>query len=259
MRIKHVIFGLLMALLFASCGTEFRLASNFVAQSPQIQVAVYFPEAADLTYVVDDDGDYSHVLDSVDQNQFLDIMYAAYAEELRAYRLNVYVPDDPDYVQIDSLHWLIIVSKVEMQGLYTDYFDHLFDFVDVYDYSFSLNTVNVASWFDINDGAWHPTLFDEFNLTDGFNSWVTNNRKDGTQYHYQITPLKAADVYDYAVFLGKRYATYTYDYMMNRFVETEMGEKNQNPRFKLRWDPHEKEYYFQLDDDAFIELITETN
>ena len=259
MNIKNVIIGLVLAMVLASCGSEFRLAKQFVSQSPQTQVAVYFPEAADVTYMVDDKGDYSHVLDSVNQNQFLDIMYAADAEELRAYNLNVYVPDDPDRVQIDSLHWLIIVSKVEMQGLYTDYVDHLFDFLDVYDYSFSLNTVNVASWFDINDGEWLPTQFDEFNLNDDFASWVTDSRKDGTQYHYQITPLKAADVYNYAVFLGKRYATFTYDYMMNRFVETEMGEMNRYPRFKLRWNPHEKEFYYQLEDDAFIELKSETN
>lgn len=241
-------------LVFASCGTEFRLAKDFVAQSPQIQVAVYFPEAADVAFVVDDKGDYSHVLDSVDQNLFLDIMYAAYAEGMQNYKMNVYVPDNPDAVMTDSLHWLVIVTKVELQGLYTDYVDHLFDFVDEYDYSFALNTVNVASWFDVNDGEWHPTQYDEFNLKDDFKSWVTNSRQDGTQYHYEITPLKASDVYDYAAFLGKRYAALTFNYMMNRSVEQGMAKKSLYPRFKLRWDPNEQELYFQRDEEGFLEL-----
>ena len=257
MRIKNIFIGLLAVMFFASCGSEFRLANRFVAQSPQVQVAVYFPEAAEVKLVPDDSGEYSRVLDSVDQNQFLDIMYAAYAEELGAYHVNVYIPDNPDQVQVDSLHWLVVLSKVEMQGLYTDYVDQLFDFIDQYEYTFTLNTVNVASWFDVNDGEWHPTVFDEFNLRDEFESHVTNGKKNGTQYHYQITPLKAKDVYDFAVYLGRRYAAFTYDYMMNSFVENAMKPKNQVPRFKLRWDPREQGYYFQLEEEGFVELKTE--
>ena len=207
MKIKNIIIGLLAVMFFASCGSEFRLANRFVAQSPQVQVAVYFPEAAEVKLVPDDSGEYSRVLDSVDQNQFLDIMYAAYAEELGTYHVNVYIPDNPDQVQVDSLHWLVVLSKVEMQGLYTDYVDQLFDFIDQYEYTFTLNTVNVASWFD--------------------------------------------------VYLGRRYAAFTYDYMMNSFVENAMKPKNQVPRFKLRWDPREQGYYFQLEEEGFVELKTE--
>ena len=254
---KHII-GLLMAMLFASCSSEFRLAKTFIDSSDQVQVAVYFPEMADIAFVVNDEGEYPKVLDSIDQNQFLDIMYAAYAEELRAYKLNVYVPDDPERVQVDSLHWLVILSKVEMQGLYTEYVDHLYDLFDEYDYSFSLSKVNVASWFDMNDGEWQPTLFDEFNLQDDFRSWVTGNRRTGTKYHYEITPLKANDVYDFAVFLGKRYAAFTFDYMMNRSIQLKMAAKRKYPHFKLRWDPHGESYYFQMEEDGFIELKEES-
>jgi len=254
MKIKNILIGILMVLVFASCGSEFKLAKSFVSQSPEIQVAVYFPESADIVSVVNDEGEYPQVLDSVDQDQFLDIMYAAYAEELGAYQLNVYIPDDPDHVQVDSLHWLVILSKVELQASYVEYIDHLFDFMDEYDYSFTLNNVNVASWFDVNDGEWRPTLYDEFNLRDEFKSWVTEKRRAEAQYHYEITPLKTKDIYDYAVFLGKRYATFTYDYMMNHTIEQIMATERKYPRFKLRWDPHRKEFYFQPEEEAFIEL-----
>ena len=75
-------------------------------------MAVYFPEEAQVTFIEDSDGSYSRVLDSVDQNQFLDIMYEAYAEGLRSYGLDVYVPEDPENIQVDSLHWLVILSPV---------------------------------------------------------------------------------------------------------------------------------------------------
>jgi hypothetical protein len=254
MKIKHFIIGVILAMTLASCGTEFKLAKSFVDRSKDARVAVYFPEAVKVTLIQDKDGDYTQVLDSVNQNMFLDIMYAAYADALRHYGLDVYIPEDQDHVQVDSTHWLVILSNMEIQGLYTDYVDHLFDFTDEYDYTFALNTVNVASWFDINDGEWHPTLFDEHNLRDDFDSYVTHGWEQGTQYHYNITPLKTGDVYNYAVYLGKRYAEYTYDYMMNRYVVSEMAKNGKMARFKLRWDPDAKAYYFLPEEEEFIEL-----
>lgn len=233
------------------------MANRFVVDSKNTRVAVYFPEQAKVTLVQNEDGTCSKVLDSVDQNQFLDVMYEAYAEGLRAYGLDVYVPDNPDNIQVDSLHWLVILSQVEIQGLFTEYVDHLFDFDNDYDYSFSLNTVNVASWYDINAGEWLPTLFDEFNLRDDFNSYVSFSRENGTQYHYNITPLKAKDVYDFAVYLGKRQAVFTYNYMMNRYISLGMKAKKAEPRFKLRWDPDDKSFYLQMDEEGFIELPTD--
>lgn len=246
-----------MAMTLASCGTEFKLAKSFTEQSQHTRVAVYFPETVQVTLIQDKEGDYSKALDSVNQNMFLDIMYASYADALRQQGLDVYIPDDQDHIQVDSTHWLVILSKMEIQGLYTDYVDHLFDFLNEYDYSFALNTVNVASWFDINDGEWHPTLFDEHNLMDDFGSYVTRSRENGTQYHYNITPLKAADVYNYAVYLGKRYAEFTYDYMMNRYIESDLAKKSLYPRFQIHWNPVEKTYEYLLEGEEFIELKAE--
>ena len=257
MKAKPILLCLLTAFVLCSCGSEFWMATRFVAQSEKTRVAVYFPEQAKVTMVPDADGETSRVLDSVDPDQFLDIMYEAYAEGLRGYGLDVYVPEDPENIQVDSLHWLVILSQVEMQGLFTDYVDYLFDFTDEYNYTFALNTVNVASWYDINDGVWCPTLYDEFNLCDDFSSRVTNSRANVTQYHYNITPLKASDVYDFAVYLGRRHAAFAYDYMMNRSVAKEMSAKNGTPRFRLRWDPNQGSFYFETDEERFIELETE--
>lgn len=251
MKIKNLIIVVLATLLFASCGSEFRLAKQFVSQTDQVQVAVYFPEEAQVTLVQAADGSYSQVLDSISQDLFLDVMYAAYAEELGRYNLTVYIPDDPDAVQVDSTHWLVLLSRVELQGLFTEYVDELYDLRDTYSYSFALNTVNVASWFDVNDGDWHPTLFDEYNLTDEFSSYVTNSR-EGAQYHYNITPLKHEDVYNFAVFLGRRYAAFTYDYMMNRYVASELEVRQMAPRFRISWDPRAKAFSFQMEGEGFI-------
>lgn len=254
MKLKHIILVFIAVVMFSSCGAEFKLANSFTVQSQSTRVAVYFPESAQVTLVQDNDGSYTKVLDSIDQDQFLDIMYAAYADGLRNYDLDVYIPENQDEIEVDSTHWLVVLSNMEIQGLYSDYVDYLYDLSDDYEYTFSLNTVNVASWFDINDGEWHPTLFDECNLMDDFKSFVTRDREHGVQYHYNITPLKAVDVYNYAVYLGKRYAEFTYDYMLNHYVATGMAKQNSEARFKLRWNPYEKSFDFLMDEEGFLEM-----
>ena len=256
MKIKNCIIGLVLAVAFSSCGPEIKLASKFVSTTHP-KAAVYFPEEALVTLIPDEEGNYPHILDSLNQDAFLDIMYAAYADELKQYGVEVYIPEDQDNVQVDSLNWLVVLSRVEIQGLYSDYVDRLFDFFDDYEYTVSLNTVNVASWFDFNDGQWLPTQFDEHNLMEDFKSQVVRVDDDKTQYIYDITPLKMSDIYDYAVFLGKRYANFTYDYMMNRYVESEMVKKSKKPRFQMRWDKDEEYLLFKQDGEGFIEVKAE--
>lgn len=246
---RCLLYLILAAVLLSSCSSEIYLAKNFVRQTRTVHSAVYFPEKADVTLVQYKDGSYSNVLDSLNQDAFLDILYAAYAEGLREFGIDVYIPDDPDDVQVDSTHWLILLTKVEIQGLYTDYVDHVFDLVDENDYVFPLNAINVASWFDINDGEWGKTAFHEDEITDRFSSSVT-----GDTYRYTIKPLLNDDIYNYSVYLGKLYAKYTFECMMNRYIASEMKKEGESPDCRLRYDPrHDVMEYIEADD-GFIEF-----
>ena len=251
---RILFLSMVFMLVFSGCSTELRLAKQFVSQRGAIKAAVYFPEEAQVTLVQNEEGVYSQVLDSLDQNAFLDIMYAAYAQEMGRYGVEVYVPEDADAVVTDSTHWMILLSKMEIQGLFTNYVDQLFDLVDEYEFTFPLNTVNVASWFDISDGEWLPTQYYEYNLTEEFKSHVSFKGKEGPQYHYDITPLKTEDLYDYSVFLAKQYAAFTHSCMMNRYVRQEMGKAGLEPRFKMRWNPVEETFYYQEEEEGFVEL-----
>ena len=256
MRIRNLIIGVVFVLLLSSCGTEIKLAKRYVNESRQYKAAVFFPEAAKVTLIQNEDGEYTKVLDSLNQDVFLDIVYASYSDAMRDYGVEVYIPEDPDRVQVDSAHWLVVVSQVEIQGLFTTYEDYLFDLIETFEYTFPLNTVNVAAWFDINDGEWHPTLFCEHNLRDDFSSRVARTT-EGSRYYYDIKTLKINDIYNYAAYLGALYADFTYNNMMNRYISDQMGKSQLVPRFKLRWDPYEKSFYFQEEEEGFIELIIE--
>ena len=246
----------LFLMLMSGCQMESKLAKTFVEAQKDTQVAVYFPEEA--TVKVEYNTQYgmkTEVLNGFSQDLFLDVMYEAYADMLRTYGLNVYIPEDPDNVQVDSTHWLVMLSQMEISGRITEYEDYLFSDADQYSYKFPLNTVNVASWFEINDGEWRPIQFCEHNLMDGFESKTDyslwSNRVD---YSYTIDTLKLNDVYNYAVYLGKLYAGYTYDYMMNSYVGEELKKQNYAYQLLLRYDPYKKQVRYADEDESFIEI-----
>lgn len=243
-------------LLLTGCQTELKLAKNFVAEQSYTRVAVYFPEKAEVK--VEYNTQYNmqtDVLQDFSYDLFLDVLYGAYADELRLYGLDVYVPENPDNVQVDSVNWLVMLSRMEISGRITEYEDYLFSDTEEYSYKHPLNTVNVASWFEISDGEWKPVLFCEHNLIDGFDSktdyafWA--NKFD---YTYSIDTLDLNDVYNYAVYLGKLYAGYTFDYMMNDYVKVELEKKNRMYQLLLRYDPYKRQLRYADEEDGFIEL-----
>lgn len=254
---KGPLLGLLLVftLLLSSCQTELKLAKKYRTERPYIEAAVYFPERAEVkTEYSTQYGKKTEVLDNFSQDLFLDVMYNAYAKAMDDYGIEVYVPEDADNVQVDSIHWLVILSRMEISGRITEYEDYLFSETDEFSYKHPLNTVNVASWFEINDGDWKPVLFCEHNLMDGFDSEADYSfwtRK--IDYNYTIDTLKVEDVYNYAVYLGKLYAGYTYDYMMNSYVEDELKKKGYSYQLLLRYDPYKKQLRY-ADEDGFIEI-----
>ncbi len=255
MRRTFILFSLAL-LLLSGCSTEMKLASSFVSQSKGARVAVYFPEEAIVKSERDSQyGSGLQILKSFNQDEFLDIMYGAYSKSLKDYGLDVYVPENPDDVQVDSLHWLVILSQVEIVEEVTQYEDHRYVDDQIYYYDFPLNTINVASWFEMDAGEWTPTLYFEHNLKDGFDSKVDYSFwTEQSNYLYKIDTLTLHDVYSYAVYLGKLYAGLTYDYMMNRYLIDKKPALKEKTCCPLRYDPYRKEITYDEDNNQFIEL-----
>ena len=243
--------------MLSGCQTELKMAKAYVAEQPKIEAAVYFPEKAEVKVEYNPTYGLTNVLQGFIQDLFLDIMYNAYSKTLGHYGVEVYVPEDIENVPVDSIHWLVLLSRMEISGRITEYEDYLFSDSHDYSYKHPLNTVNVASWFEINDGEWKPVLYSEQNLIDGFNSKTDHAFWSGKfDYYYTIDTLKLDDVYNFAVYLGKLYAGYTYDYMMNKHVEEEMKKRNMDywNQQLLRYDPYKKQLRYAEDDDFFLEI-----
>ena len=250
--------GLFCVLAMSSCRTDLKLAKSFVAERTGIQAAVYFPEQAEVKVEYNTQYDrQTEVLNGFSQDLFLDLVYNAYSDAMQDYGVTVYVPEDIDNVPVDSVHWLVMLSRMEVSGRITEYEDYLFSDTEEYSYKHPLNTVNVASWFEINDGEWRPVQFCEHNLIDGFNSTTDYSFwENKVDYKYTIDTLELKDVYNYAVYLGKLYAGYTYDYLMNSYVDAELKKQNLDywDRFLLRYDPYKKQLLYAEDGDGFVEI-----
>ena len=253
---KLIFIGLLFVLSLTSCQTELKLAKNFVAEKSNTRVAVYFPEKAEVKVEYNTQlGKQTEVLNGFSQDLFLDVMYNAYAAALGDYDMEVYLPENPENVQVDSVHWLVMLSRMEILGQVMEYEDYLFSDTDEYSYKHPLNSVNVASWFEISDGEWKPVLFCEHNLIDGFNSKTDYSFWSGKiDYSYTIDTLELNDIYNYAVYLGKLYAGYTYDYMMNSYVAAEFKKRNYLYQMLLRYDPYKKQLRYAGEGDGFVEV-----
>ena len=251
-----IVMGLLTVMLLSSCQIEKKLAKQYMAERPHIDAAVYFPEKAEVKVEYNTALDKkTEVLNGFDQDLFLDVMYNAYAQAMDDYDVNVYVPEDIEKVPVDSTHWLVLLSRTEISGRITEYEDYLFSDFDSYSYKHPLNTVNVASWFEINDGDWRPVQFCEHNLMDGFKSTMDFSIWTNTvDYKYTIDTLKLEDVYNYAVYLGKLYAGYTYDYMMNSYVGKKMENMSYAYQTLLRYDPYKKQLRYMEEDDGFVSV-----
>lgn len=247
---------LILILSLSSCSIESRLAKRFIQQSENADIAVYFPETALLTDARKLDSTYTTpLIDSLNADLFLDVMYNAYSEELQKYKLNIYFPDDPDNVQVDSLHWLAMLTKVDIQESSVEYMDYGYGPRN-YRYYYPLKCINVASWFDFNSGEWSNTQFHELNLTDGFSS-EASYRHGTFNYTYSIDTLHIANVYNFAVFLGKLYASYTYDYFMNRYIADELLKNNRSTSTLLHYDIDQKQLYYRNEGEGFFELLEE--
>lgn len=248
----------LMAGVLSSCSIEKRYAKSFVEQSKGANVAVYFPESAKVSNNLNIGlNRYTEALNGFDQNLFLDIMYGAFAETLGDYDLNVYVPDDPDNIPVDSVNWLVMLTQVEIAGKIVEYDDYLFHNWEENFYKHNLNCVNVASWFDMNNGKWLPVQFVEHNFVDEFKSKADEGLFQSMNYTYSIDTLTLTDVYNYAAYLGKLYAGYTFDCFMNHYIIDEAKKDyDMEPALYMRYDPYRKMYiYLYYDDsDKFMEI-----
>ncbi len=273
MRTKSSSVRFLLTMFFLLSGlysmgqSERKLAKEFVAQASKISIRVNPPSFLykyNLKTGILDSISYQnkrekdsilwvhssfiqHIVDSVFIRNYL----KGYTGELRKYGLHVLMKNTAD-----SNAYTVDIAQIELEEQYYFFSDTAYYGNNVYVHHQFLNALDVSSWFSL-----HPplmsrkkgkVLFAENLLTDNINGHFDVDPYSGEiKYLYQLDSLTVKKIYTYAQNLGRTYAGYTFDYMLNNFLEKYTPVSHRTKRY-WRYDPYRKKFFFAMGDDRFV-------
>ena len=267
---KKLIFILSTAiLLLLSCSEQQSVARRFVKNNRNTVVALYLPERLDKRNLRNDSipeylTDSSlqtqiaylekqvKVIDKVNDDKYLDIIYLTMQETLKDYGLSVEYWEN-ETSQPDSTHWVIEIPRIEITEVCEP--QRFCDWVYEHRYcaDVPVDLVNVAVWFNLANDTTSTMTFTEqnyFNDTDVTFDIDYQNSKVITKTYCDTINIDG--FYKFATILGRLYAGYCYDFMMNKYIDNHQFEPIDTIN-RYRYDPYEK-YFYRTDRDYLIEI-----
>ncbi len=254
---------LLSAALFSMGQSERKLAKEFVAQASKISISVTPPPFLykynlktgifdSISYQNKRERDsilwtHSHFIQHIVDSVFIRDYMKGYTTELKKYGLHVITKSNSD-----SNAYEVSVSQIELEEQYYLYADTAYYGNDVYAYYQSLNALDISSWFLLHEpllsGKSGKVLFAENLLTDNIDGHFDVDPYSGKiKYLYQFDSLTVKKIYTYAQNLGRTYAGYTFDYLLNTFLGKNTPASRRTKRY-WRYDPYRKKFFFALKD-----------
>lgn len=236
----------LFSLLFSSCSVEQKLAKNFVKDPLSIDIQLFTPdilykfnhkgetiEGFDLlTNAQQDSALYysSRYMQFIDDSVFMESYLNSFINELRALGFKVFLDHSVDsFLQRQPQSYVVNISQLQLDEYLFPVDDTLPAGDSLYLQSFQLNGVDLSSWFELSKiNALKPkktVLYSSFTASDGFEGrFFLNGFTMNVQYKYKIDSLTRKDIYDLAVFSGKKNASYLFDFFMNQYIAFQLPD-----------------------------------
>jgi hypothetical protein len=235
--------GLLLLLLgLSSCLHERLIGNDYIKQPPAVNLLVFPP---DIIFKYNHKGEsipgfdtlseaykdsalwvnsayVQHLSDSILLENYMN----NFISELRSFGFTVYLGAAIDSFMLRQEPQSYLLSLSQMQ--IDEYLYPLEDeepFVDtVYYKRFDLNAIDFSNWFELSKV--NPTekvkktmLYSSHSAFDSFDgNFIIDPWAGGVKYRYKIDTITVADVTDMAIYLGKKHASYLYDYFMNQYI-----------------------------------------
>ena len=235
------------------------MARRFVKNNQKTMVALYLPDrlikknlrndslpaeldTASLQTQIDYMEGQIKVVNKIDDDQFLDILYLTMKETLEDYGLTVKYWEETGK-QPDSVHWVIDIPRIEVTEVNDSqlFCDWLYG--NRYCTDVPVDLVNVAAWFDLLNGDTDQTAFTEQNYFNDTDVIFDIDYQSGNVIAKSYSDAISIDgFYRFATILGKLYAGYCYDFMLNEYLD-----KHQDVPIdtisRFRYDPYERYFY----------------
>jgi hypothetical protein len=272
-RAQHIIIIFVLFSILASCTVERKLANDFIYLKDNISVLVIPPDQIFKTNIKtwEIDGfdqmvdweqesalyDSSLFIKDVNDSIFFEKYFTSLQTELWEYGLNVFNEDEIiDFMAVNTPAYHVAVAQLEIEeDIYPYRAEEVFDDTVAYYEDFYLNNVNINSWYEIsklNDPlAVNNLLFASHFVMDALEGRFVNNIFTGeVKFKYDLTPMDIDQIYLLAEILGKKYAGYVFDYMLNEYVYRNIGN-GIRPKTYFHYDKQARALY-PAGEDRFI-------
>lgn len=245
-KIAAVVSIVILLIVFYSCSVEKKFAREFVKNDSTHNVLVMPPAFLFKTslkdYEVDDADELDEwVLDSllyensiylkyIVDSVFLHDYYYNYCMELEELGFIVHNQDSLlDFLTGNPGAYIFNMAQIELEEYLMPIVEKAeFDYT-LYYQVINLNAVNVNSWLEIssmNEEENKELLFSSLFITDELEGFFRYNYLTGNvKYDFEIDTLFLDEVYELAKLAGYLYAGYTFDYLMNQYIDRRMEEK----------------------------------
>ena len=255
--------------MLLACSEQQGVARRFVKNNRNTVVALYVPQKlvkrnmrndsipehladSSLQIQIEHLEKQVKVIDKIDDDKFLDIIYLNMTKTLKDYGLTVEYWED-SISQPDTTHWVIEIPRIEITEANEK--QRFCDWVygNRYCLDVPVDMVNVAVWFNLANDTTSTMTFTEQNYLNDtdvvFDIDYERNKVISKTY---CDTINIDGFYKFATILGRLYAGYCYDFMMNKYIDNhEVGTIDTINRY--RYDPYER-YFYRTDRDYLIEI-----
>lgn len=264
---KYLLIFAIATLFLVSCSQKIKLAQHFVDRSNGIKVALYVPNTLIKNNLRNDSIPCEmdslsneektaylekkiRVIDKIDDSKFIDIVYFSMAKEFRAFGVDVEYWGS-DSVQADSTRWVIDIPMVEVTEFVENQIVAADFYGDMVSVEVPVDVVNVSTWFNLNDGITNDTVFADNNYINDFVGYFDYDLNGRVYANITADSIDLDGFYRFGAMLGRLYAGYCFDYLMNGYIDKNTVEVDTVKKY--RFDPYEK-YFYKTETDRLIPM-----
>ena len=264
-------------LVITSCSVEEKMALNFVKANSTRSILVFSPdhifkvnqktELLDSLKIYDeskfDSVLYTHsiYLQYLNDSLFLANYVLGYKKEIASLGFTVYNQHEMDaFLEVDSNAYVANIAQIEIEETYYDYRAGKTIYGHYYYYDFVLNAIVINSWIELKEydknGNGQQMYYATDLISDDFEGDFHVDIFAGEmRYVFNIDTLETENLYDFAFLLGRKYASYTMDLLINKYLDEKIP-KGQRSETYWRYDPYRKEF-FPEEENKFIPMDEE--
>lgn len=264
----------LSVVILTSCYPEYKLAKSYIDSEQDHSIMILpidylFKTNLKVDEIKDTTGMSEWEIDSVlmansmflkdiSDSIFLETFINSLIREFEQLGFNVYTENYIDsFLFFQTPAYIFNIAQLELE-------EHSFEFEDSelirgieYYKKLQLDAITINTWLEIStlnsDEEGRELFFADETIADIVDGHFGENLFTGqVKYNYRIVNMDEEIIYRYCELLGRRYAGYTYDYIMNEYVKQHFPS-NKKLRFYMHYNRENKTLDTTVED-RFVEM-----